>query len=178
MKTENVETVLEDKNKQRNILIITIVFGLLFGFFVGRMWSGKNAGEEAVAVDKKATTTSAITKDIQTKLSPKGTGMNALTLSEQVAGNVVSIAQVSLSENSWVVIHEDANGELGNILGAGWFPKGISENVSIELLRGTKADKKYYAILYTDDGDKKFDSKADRPITENGKDVLQVFMAK
>lgn len=172
MKTENVETVAEEKSKQRNILIITIVVGLLFGFFVGRMWSGKNAGEEALIADETATTTKSVIAKSETS------GTNSITLSEQSAGNVVSVTKVSLANDSWVVIHEDANGEFGNILGAGWFPKGNNENVVIELLRGTDADKKYYAVLYTDDGDKKFDAKADRPITENGKAVLQVFMAK
>jgi hypothetical protein len=198
-KKENTAAITEHKDKHWNVLITTILIGLIFGFFVGRMWSGKNAGEELIAKNKTATTTKTVavksetavpavkeTKKANEVLTEKkpavniavATLNNSVTLSEQTAGNMVSLTKVALAQDGWVVIHEDANGELGRILGAAWFPKGVSENVSVELLRNTISNTKYYAVLYSDNGDKKFDSKTDRPITENGKDVLEVFMTK
>ena len=166
------KTFLEDKNKQRNMIFAaTIAVGLLFGFFIGRMWSGKNAGEIADLDEKNATSTLGTTLgDTSAK--------DSIALSEQGAGNVVFVNKAVFTKDSWIVVHEDRDGEFGNILGAGWFPKGTNENVTVELLRGTEADKKYYAVVYNDDGDKKFDAKIDAPITENGKAIQQAFTVK
>ena len=167
------KTFIEDKNKQRNMIFAaTIAVGLLFGFFIGRMWSGKNAGEIADLDEKNAKTT------LGTALDDTSSAKDSIVLSEQGAGNIVFVNKAVFTKDSWIVIHEDKNGNFGNILGAGWFPKGVNENVTVELLRGTETDKKYYAVLYNDDGDKKFDAKTDKPITENGKTIQQTFTVK
>ena len=103
---------------------------------------------------------------------------NTIILSGTTAGNTVSLAKASLSQDSWIVIREDAGGEFGKAIGAGWFPKGLNEKISVELLRSTEVGKKYYAVLYTDAGDHKFSSKINKLVTENGEAVSQVFIAK
>ncbi|MCX6736085.1 MAG: hypothetical protein NTZ13_03310 [Candidatus Parcubacteria bacterium] len=57
MKNKKTEVVAEDQNKQRNILIVTIIAGLLFGFSAGRMWTRRGVVEVAVKNNKVATTT-------------------------------------------------------------------------------------------------------------------------
>jgi len=103
---------------------------------------------------------------------------NTIILSGTTAGNTISLAKALLSQDSWIVIREDAGGEFGKAIGAGWFPKGLNEKISVELLRNTEAGKKYYAVLYTDAGDHKFSSKINKLVTENGEAVSQVFIAK
>ena len=57
MKNEKTEVIAEDQNKQRNMLIVTIIAGLLFGFSAGRMWTRRGVVEVAVKNNKVATTT-------------------------------------------------------------------------------------------------------------------------
>lgn len=99
----------------------------------------------------------------------------SLSVKDQSAGNVVHVSQVTLKENSWIAIREDSNGGMGNILGAAWYPEG-RHTASVSLLRATEPDKIYYAVIYTDDGDKKFDFNKDKLVVkEDGKVLVTKF---
>jgi hypothetical protein len=62
------------------------------------------------------------------------TGEGSIIVSDQVSGAMVSIAEITLGAGGWIAIREDLDGEPWNILGAGWFPEGISNSVSVDLL--------------------------------------------
>ncbi|MDD4761702.1 MAG: hypothetical protein PHZ25_01615 [Candidatus Pacebacteria bacterium] len=110
-------------------------------------------------------------QEIKNKISPY-----LLKVENQLSGSSVSISSVSLSAPSWIVIREDLDGKMGNILGALWLSLGSYENQTVELLRETVSGKKYYALVFFDDGDKKFDQKNDLPFkNDNGEMIISEF---
>lgn len=103
-------------------------------------------------------------------------GENAIAASDQPAGVAIAV-EVDIDKTAWAVIHEDAEGKPGKILGAHLFPAG-NHLGTVTLLRGTEAGKKYYAILHTDNGDRAFDYIADLPMTnESEEPIMVVFTA-
>ena len=81
----------------------------------------------------------------------------SLAVMNQDAGMSVKISAMELTRESWVAIKEVAS---NRILGAGRFPPGATAG-TVKLLRGTQAGGKYEALIYVDDGEKKYDLHAD-----------------
>lgn len=103
-------------------------------------------------------------------------GGNTVTVDDQMPGQTVSLKSVVFEEAGWVAVHEDREGKPGNILGAAWFPGGMSSG-EVELLRATTDGGTYYAMLHKDDGDKKFDHTIDTPLTDGeGNPLMVKFM--
>lgn len=105
-------------------------------------------------------------------------GINAVEVNDQPAGDKVEITMATLSKAGWVVIHEDDNGASGKVLGARRYEPGIYL-AEVELLRPTESGKIYYAMLHLDDGDKEFNLSSDGPIKgEDGRVVMDSFKAQ
>ncbi|MAF79755.1 hypothetical protein CL629_01610 [bacterium] len=102
------------------------------------------------------------------------TGEGSIIVSNQLAGDMVSIAEATLGAGGWIAIREDLDGEPWNILGAGWFPEGVSNSVIVELLRATDPGSVYYAELRSDDGDREFDNKKDLLLEDLDGKILRV----
>lgn len=99
-----------------------------------------------------------------------------MTVNTQPAAVTVSIAEASLGEAMWIVIHEDENGDLGNILGALWLTAGTHTDKEVELLRGTVGGNAYHAVFHEDKGEaKKFNLKEDLPLVEDSAPVGTTF---
>jgi len=154
-------------SKNRSFVITIIVIGLIFGFYLGRSWSVKGKS----STQKVATTTEEqkidgidIRKEAPEKVSPEvvkgldltGVTVGSLIVPDQSAGNSVTISKATLKESGWIVIKNGVS-----ILGARWVQKGTTENFKVELLRPTVKATEYKAEIYSDSGDKKFDSKED-----------------
>jgi hypothetical protein len=107
-------------------------------------------------------------------------GSSSVAVGDQKAGSEVDISNVKVEKETWVVIREDNGlGELGNILGASLFWSGTYNDGKVALLRPTEAGKNYYAVLYTDDGDRIFDFGKDQLLKGENNEVLMVkFRAK
>lgn len=105
-------------------------------------------------------------------------GKNAIYVAEQVPSKIVSVAVVHLEVPGFVVLHEDAAGLPGVILGAsGFLAAGETESPTIIYLsRMTKDGETIYAMLHLDDGDGVFDAGGDRPAVDriNGEPVKMV----
>lgn len=102
----------------------------------------------------------------------------SLKISEQEASSSVHISEIFLNESRWVVIHEDLEGELGNILGATLFNPENTEG-KVELLRETEKGKTYQAVLYSlgereKDKDRVFDTEQDLPLFDENEEVISV----
>lgn len=105
-------------------------------------------------------------------------GANAIAVDDQDAGSTATVRSATLSEEGWVVIHEDWNGKPGNILGARRLPAGTQQAVVVELLRSTEGGKVYYAMLHRDDGDKAFAHTRDLPVLDaSGSPIMMRFIA-
>lgn len=97
---------------------------------------------------------------------------NYIMVENQAAGPEISVKEVFLADGGWVVIHEEAEGVLGRILGARRLDAGRYENIEVELLRQTLPGQKYYVILHGDDGDKEFDFNMDFPIRNDAGEII------
>lgn len=94
---------------------------------------------------------------------------DSISVFDQPPGSVVQIG-AKLNAPTWVVIHEDVAGAMGNALGAAWFIGG-EVNSSVPLLRGTEGNQKYHAVLYRDNGNKIFELKTDT-LLRNGSNTI------
>lgn len=92
-------------------------------------------------------------------------GANAIYVAEQVPSRTLAVAVVRLEKPGFVVIHEDAAGTPGGILGiSGALPAGETNNLTpIPLSRLTQDGETLYALLHLDDGDGVFDAIKDKP---------------
>ncbi|MDB5258865.1 MAG: hypothetical protein JWO73_73 [Candidatus Taylorbacteria bacterium] len=141
------------------IVIILIVLGIY-------MFGGKSAAP--------TTTEQPVT---ETPSDVTAAAANRIVVSDQFPGNIVYLSSVQLANGGWVVIHKDAAGTPGAVIGYQWFEKGINPG-KITLTEKTVEGGSYYAMIHTDDGDKKFDIKKDLPLKDaNGNIIMKMFKA-
>ncbi len=94
---------------------------------------------------------------------------NSVVVIEQKPGTTASLSLVQLSSPGFVVIHEDAAGSLGAVLGASaLLPAGENLNISVSLSTSTTDGQKLHAALYSDtNGDSSFTAGTDRAIIDS-----------
>lgn len=92
-------------------------------------------------------------------------GTDAIYVADQAPSRTLTVAVVRLKNPGFVVIHEDAAGTPGGILGASSvLPAGETNNpASIALSRVTRDGETLYAMIHADDGDGVFDAIKDKP---------------
>ncbi|HEY4479017.1 MAG TPA: hypothetical protein VI981_01505 [Candidatus Paceibacterota bacterium] len=100
-------------------------------------------------------------------------GSNAILVNNQMPGKNVAIALVALLEDGWVVIHKDSNGKPGQIIGTKYFKAGESRGF-LELAAPSTSGT-YYAALYSDNGDGRFDVTEDAAIVSDGEPMMMIF---
>ncbi len=163
-------------NTQNKVVSLAVVVGLVVGFGFGYLLWGIKGAKNVV---KKATE-SAEKADLEAS-AIASTGVFASSdiaqAENQVAGKSVIVSKVKLSATSWVAVHEDRAGELGNVLGARRFAQGEYQNSLVPLLRGTTSGQKYYVGIYKENGDGKFDRKTDTLLHgEDGEMIGSTFV--
>ncbi len=156
------------------IIIAVVAFAL--GLGSGWLWTQKNIEPVSGVNNKAAENTNIVTN--QTPTGDLAVG-DSILVKDQLAGVEVMVEQVVLANIGWVVTREDdGKGAPGKILGAQLFDAGAWENGKVELLRGTEAGGTYYALIYSDNGDRAFDPKLDTPLTDaTGQLVMATFKA-
>ncbi len=126
--------------------------------------------------NKKTDTSDTLGTDLSTNQSSTDT-TNRVSLLDQYPGNVVYLTSVQLVAPGWVVIHEDNSGQPGDIIGSAYFDKGINPG-KITLTKSMVDGRTYYAMLHSDDGDKKFNATKDLPLKNTaGSIIMQIFHA-
>ncbi|MGM0482485.1 MAG: DUF7282 domain-containing protein [Patescibacteria group bacterium] len=108
-------------------------------------------------------------------------GEDNIEIDDQEAGDTVFVSDMDLTESRWVVIHEDKDGELGNILGARLFPESATEG-NVDLLRETEEGKSYYAVLYMvaereNDEGRRFDTNRDVPLIKEEGEMKKILFS-
>ena len=103
---------------------------------------------------------------------------NAVAITDYPEGKIVTATKVKLESSGYVVVHEDRAGAPGMILGYSKLLKaGESDDVAIGLSKAAKAGDSLYVMLHLDDGDGKFNAKADMPAKDNfGNSVVMMFV--
>ena len=173
--------MLQRLNENKDLIIVAIA-SFFIGFGVASLFGGdanKGLATDPVKTEMKDTTLpplpfneETVGKGPQVPAKNEGammvpSGTNSLTAENQRAGGTVLVKKGEFSEARWVVVREKNDvGSAGNILGAGWFPAGVHENVSVPLLRATVGGEQYVVELFADtNGDKQFDHKTDQQIS-------------
>ncbi len=182
---------MDDQKKggsvQNYVIVAIIAFAL--GLGSGAMWAGKKSvSDVTVSTDTGATSAAnASSTDTASGVSatpasgaPTGTmvARNAIIVHDQKPGTTVVVSAINIDKSSWAVIREDdGTGHPGKILGAQLFDPGTNAG-TVDLLRGTQDGNTYYAMIYTDNGDRAFDPKTDLPlIGPDGQPVTATFKA-
>ena len=101
----------------------------------------------------------------------------SVTVADQaVSGGTVTIGQVVSSGPGWLVVHIDANGSPGPVIGYATVPDGLTRNLSVKI-DPAKATPVLYAMLHADAGTVgtyEFPG-ADKPVMVEGKMVSPAF---
>lgn len=102
---------------------------------------------------------------------------DAIEVADQLADSEVTVDLVELSSPGYAVIHEDADGKPGAVVGfSELLPKGVSEEVLVELNRALEEGERFFAMLHRDDGDLVFAISNDEPVLdEEGTVVMMAF---
>ena len=102
-----------------------------------------------------------------------------VTVADQESdGASVTVAGVKAPEAGWMVIHADADGKPGPILGETAVPAGTTENVVVMLDAPLEGDATLWAMLHTDAGEAgvyEFPDGPDVPVTWAGSVVMAPF---
>lgn len=148
-----------NKNGQNTKVLIVFIVGFVLGLLVMPIITGDKSNQ---FFDKKIEN-----KEKNTMLK----NINSIIVNNQLAGDRVLLENITLSQSGWAAVHEDINGDLGNVLGAQRFNAG-SNSGYVELLRNTETGNLYYIILYKDNGDGKFDLKTDTAFVNDFEEVI------
>ena len=116
--------------------------------------------------------------DTSTTGVPLLLGNNAIYVPDQKPGKTVTVHTAVLEDKGFAVIHQDANGMPGTILGSSrLLAAGASEAGDVTLSRDSRNGEALFAMLHADDGDGKFDAAKDKPLLDDqGNQITMRFM--
>ncbi len=141
--------------------VIVVVILIVLGYYMI-----KGNTKAPVTIDETPVTT-----------TDTATPVNRIVVSDQYPGTLVYVSSVQFANPGWVEIHKDNKGTPGAIIGSAYFDKGINPG-KITLTEKTVDGGTYYAMLHSDDGDKKFDATKDLPLKDaKGDIIMKLFRA-
>lgn len=150
------------KTWQWVVTVIVIIVLIIIGY---NIFSGGNL---TTSTTDDTDTSAAMTNSKDT---------NRVVISDQFPGNIVYISSVQLAQPGFIVIHKDNAGTPGDVIGYQYFDKGINPG-KITLTSPTVEGGIYYAMLHSDNGDKKFDITKDLPLKDaSGNVIMKLFRA-
>lgn len=100
----------------------------------------------------------------------------AIAASKHTPASTVVIDSVTLKNPGFIAIHEDQNGQPGQILAVSeLLPSDTHENVVIALPRKTVSGENLFAMVHIDNGDGAFGEANDEPAKEADNVVMTQF---
>lgn len=148
------------------VLVLIILVGGWFAF--GKKQSS-TTGSPAVAKTDTMQDTSSSMSGSEDVMGSSGSGSSmavsgdAVSVSDQPAGDKVAVNSVYLPQMGWVAVRDSS----GHVLGAARLDAGTHSDVQVDLLRNTEAGEHYQVLLYIDDGDKVYDLHKDTLLTNS-----------
>ncbi len=148
------------KNKQIYILLAIVVVILGVGIIV---------------IGNKGKSTTANNSPRSTNTSGMMVENNSIAVGSQGETNTLDASMMVLTDPSYVVVHEDNNGQPGKIIGVSKLVgPGMVHGVSVPLSRNAIKGEKLYAMLHKDNGDKTY-SGTDQPVvSKSGEPILMI----
>lgn len=165
-----VKSASMDNKKFLKLLAGGVVVGALLAWVWVAWAPGSSApGTGTASVNDAASTSSSepVNTDAAGAVPSSTTGSTAdLSIpSPQDAGLEVTVAHVSVSQPTWVVVYESRGGQPGNALGAAlMFPE--SKNGTVKLLRATQSGQTYFVGQSIDNGDRVFSLQEDERVRD------------
>jgi hypothetical protein len=103
---------------------------------------------------------------------------NAVAAFDQKSGETVTVSQVYLAQPGYVVVHEDAAGSPGAIVGtSALLPAGQSDSVVVQLSRESVEGERLYAMVHLEANNDGTFSAADAPAPSTlGGPIMGTFM--
>lgn len=161
---------MSDEKQEGQKTIVSFIVGLLIGGLLVWAFSGPTASapevkEEKIGADKvkvevtndqeEETTTE---KEAEAPVATLPVGDGSVTVTDQSASSLITLTSVTYPvSEGWIGVRDYESGQLGSLLGVvrfsesqGLVPKDIA------LQRSTVAGKEYAVVVYTDNGDRKF----------------------
>ncbi|PCI90473.1 hypothetical protein COB18_00045 [Candidatus Kaiserbacteria bacterium] len=162
--------------------MIKIILSFAAGFAVSLMivW-GWNAYADRNVKEIPATTTTPESMEVPKEVSTESITNEVvdetpqsiqITVTNQSAGESVTVQSATLDTDGWIVVHEQQGGFIGNALGAKRVDAGTYSNTNIPLLRATVANSAYWIVLYSDNGDRQFNLSDDFPLRDVNKNPV------
>jgi hypothetical protein len=168
---------MTDVQKEENQkTVVSFIFGLLIGGLLVWAFVGGNVDDKKDHADEKDTTetatTSTDTMDSSTSTPEEVTmatlpvGEGKVVVADKKAGREVKLGEVTYPiEEGWIGVREYNDGKLGYINGVIRFSKaGNMVPTTIPLVTPTVAGREYAVMMYTNGGDKSFNSASDKQI--------------
>jgi LPXTG-motif cell wall-anchored protein len=104
-----------------------------------------------------------------------------VTVSDQESdGTRVTVDEVVATQAGWIVIHQDADGQPGAVIGQTGVPVGTTNNVIVFLTEAVAGDTPLWAMLHVDEGEAgvyEFPEGPDVPARVNNTIVMAPFTA-
>lgn len=154
--------------------VVSFIFGLLIGGLLVWAFVGGNVEQQQDDKNEEATTETATSTEESTASStPEEVTMASLpvgegkvTVADKKAGREVKLGEVTYPiEEGWIGVREYNDGKLGYINGVIRFSKaGNMVPTTIPLVTPTVAGREYAVMMYTNGGDKSFNSATDKQI--------------
>ena len=170
---------MSDEKQEGQKTIVSFIVGLLIGGLLVWAFSGPTANApevkkskdeaEKVKVEVKSEGEVEVKTDEKETPAPVATlpvGDGSVTVSDQSASNLVTLASVTypISEG-WIGVRDYQSEQLGSVLGVARFSEsqGLVPK-DIVLQRSTVSGRQYAVVLYTDNGDRKFNLADDKQV--------------
>ncbi|MCU0678752.1 MAG: hypothetical protein MUF19_04235 [Candidatus Pacebacteria bacterium] len=167
--------------------VVSFIFGLLIGGLLVWAFVGGNGGEHKDDIHNEDGTESATSTDDNMDAAGTSTpeavtmatlpvGDGKVVINDKKAGREVKLAEVTYPiEEGWIGVREYNDGKLGYINGVIRFSKaGNMVPTTIPLVTPTVAGREYAVMMYTNGGDKSFNSASDKQIDT----VFAIFTAE
>lgn len=161
-------------NKSDQFSLGSFASGLVLGLLVASAWFLGGNGQPMTFTP---TPSSGAALAGSTATSTSTTGSTAISVSDQSAGNTVTVESVTVPPPGvWVAVRDVNGSTLGNVLGAE-LVGGPRSNVEVSLLRATVPGRQYAIELYRDDGNGTFDVNSDSVYVDfnTGEPVIAYF---
>ncbi len=154
--------------------VVSFIFGLLIGGLLVWAFVGGNVEQhQDDTMEEDTTETATSTEEATASSTPEEVTMASLpvgegkvTVADKKAGREVKLGEVTYPiEEGWIGVREYNDGKLGYINGVIRFSKaGNMVPTTIPLVTPTVAGREYAVMMYTNGGDKSFNSATDKQI--------------
>ncbi len=161
---------MSDEKQEGQKTVVSFIVGLLIGGLLVWAFSGPTASapevkEEKIGTDKVKVEVAndqaeetATKEEAEAPVATLPVGDGSVSVTDQSASSLITLASVTYPvSEGWIGVRDYESGQLGSLLGVvrfsesqGLVPKDIT------LQRSTVAGKEYAVVVYTDNGDRKF----------------------